>query len=157
MPHRTKFRSTIPLHIFSLFPAMICNLKWVTVLKMRPFLFVGLRYLSIWKIEIWKKTKKLVWKQIGEKFSNGGILLCPWKNVMLVVCQILNICKYEVLFDQKRVTCKYYLSRKLCYFTIYFTMSFFFFFSFFFVIADLKNFTWCNVIQQIKKVSPNIF
>ena len=31
---------------------------------------------------------------------------------------------------------------------------FFFFFFFFFAIADLKNFTWCNVIQQIKKVSP---
>ena len=30
-------------------------------------------------------------------------------------------------------------------------MSFLFFF---FAIADLKNFTWCNVIQQIKKVLP---
>ena len=29
------------------------------------------------------------------------------------------------------------------------------FFFFFLAIADLKNFTWCNVIQQIKKVSPN--
>ena len=39
---------------------------------------------------------------------------------------------------------------KLWYIAIYFTIFFFFF-----VIADLKNFTWCNVIQQIEKVSPN--
>ena len=26
----------------------------------------------------------------------------------------------------------------------------------FFAIADLKKFTWCNVIQQIKKVSPKL-
>ena len=32
----------------------------------------------------------------------------------------------------------------------------FFFFFFFFAIADLKIFSWCNVIQQIKKVSPYI-
>ena len=28
---------------------------------------------------------------------------------------------------------------------------------FYFATADLKKFTWCNVIQQIKKVSPNTF
>ena len=30
------------------------------------------------------------------------------------------------------------------------------FFFFFFAIANLKNFSWCNVIQQIKKVSPYV-
>ena len=38
---------------------------------------------------------------------------------------------------------------KLQYMTIYFTMPFF-------AIADLKNFTWSSVIQQIKKVLPNV-
>ena len=32
---------------------------------------------------------------------------------------------------------------------------FLFLFFFFFCDADLKNFSWCKVIQQIKKVSPN--
>ena len=45
---------------------------------------------------------------------------------MLLVCQIINICNYEVLFGlicQKLVTCKYY--------------------------PNSEN--WCNVIQQIKR------
>ena len=71
---------------------------------------------------------------------------------MLLVCQILSICKYEVLFGlfyQKnghlQMSPKF---RELWYIMIYFTMSFF---------CDHRSkiITWCNVIQQIKKVLPN--
>ena len=58
-----------------------------------------------------RSEKKMGWRQIGEKFPTVGMLLFPWKYVMLLFCQIVNICNYEVLFDKKKkVTCKYYSS-----------------------------------------------
>ena len=37
-----------------------------------------------------KKKKKLVWRQIDDKFPNIGILLFPWKNVMLLFVKFLT-------------------------------------------------------------------
>ena len=58
--------------------------------------------------------KKKVRRQIGKKFPNIRHTVVPVKKiVMLLVCQILNICNYEVLFGliyQKMVTCKCYPS-----------------------------------------------
>ena len=77
---------------------------------------------------------------------------------MLLVCQILNICNYQVLFwfnfIKKMVTCKCY--PHLGNYVHDMSNNLFHHIFFFFAIADLKNFTWCNVFQQIKKVSPNI-
>ena len=100
----------------------------------------------------------MVRTQFGEKFPSIGVLLFPWKKGMLLVCQILNNCNYQVLFwfnfikkwSLANVTHIWEIMYMTCL-TICFTISFFFF-----AIADLKNFTWCNVIQQIKKVSPYI-
>ena len=86
----------------------ICLLSTVLLLG-ETFFICWITLPTDLKIEIWK-IKKWVWRQIGNKFPNIGILLFPWKNVMLLVCQILDICNYEVLFDQKMVTCKYYSS-----------------------------------------------
>ena len=74
---------------------------------------------------------------------------------MLLVCQILNTCNYEVLFDQKRALANIIQVWKII---VFYDLNhhILFFFFFFFAITDLKIFTWCNVIQQMKKVSPYI-
>ena len=82
-------------------------------IKATPFLFVGLRYPLIWKIEIWKKKigSETNWWEIS-KYRHTFVPLKKKNNLMLLVCQILNICN-EVLFDliyQKMVTCKCYPS-----------------------------------------------
>ena len=119
-----------------------CFWSWLNFLKVRHevlrlynppfkatlFLFVGLRYPLIWKIAIWQK--KLFRRQVGNKFTNIGILLFPWKMLCLLIYQILNICNYEVLFGliyQKMVTCKCYAKFEK-YSIQHLTMSFFLFF-----------------------------
>ena len=68
------------------------------------------------------------WWEIS-KFRHTFI---PLKNVMLLVCQILNICKLWSVVWSKNSHLQILLKfRKLQYFTIYFTTSFFFFFFFF--------------------------
>ena len=75
---------------------------------------------------------------------------------MLFVCQILNISNYEALFDQK-VHVSLAIIIQVWKITVFYDLfhHVFFSFYFFFAIADLKNFIWCNVIQQIKRVLPN--
>ena len=53
----------------------------------------------MWEIEICKK-KKMVQRQIGDRFSDIGILFAPpcKKKSMLLISQILNIYNYKVLF-----------------------------------------------------------
>ena len=87
-----------------IFHMYLCNL---ILLKIRRYLFYLLYYVT--RRSEKSRLKKMVQGQIGEKCPNVGILLFPWKKFMLLVCQILNICNYEVLFGliyQKLVTCR---------------------------------------------------
>ena len=120
---------------------------------MTPFLFVGLRYPPIWKIEIFK-LKKMVRRQIDEKFPNVGILFCFHEKKLYVSywLEILNKYNNKVSFEYqylinypKLVTCK-------CYPSLENHDTFHHLFLFF----SEKNFSWCNIIQQTKKVWPYV-
>ena len=79
----------------------------------------------------------MVRRQIGKEFLNIGILFVPLKKIYQIwslvnVNQVWKIMVHNDLFHHAL-------------------------FFFFFAINYLKNFTWCNAIQQIKKVSPYYF
>ena len=86
-----------------------------------------------------KKKTQLDQRQIANKFPNIGIFLFPWKNVTFLVCQILDICNYEVLFDQKWSLANITRFWKITVFYDEFHHVLFFFF-FFFGNCQSKNF-----------------
>ena len=74
--------------------------------KARPFLFGGLRYLPIWKIEIWKKTKKK--NDLGtncQQISKYKAYFSSAEKTLMLICHILNIYNYKkVLFGYLNIS-----------------------------------------------------
>ena len=50
------------------------------------------------KLRFVKKKKKWFRDNLTINFQKKAYFLLPWKNLMLLISQILNICNYKVLF-----------------------------------------------------------
>ena len=67
-------------------------------MNLRRELFYLLDYITRRSEKFRFVKEKMVQRQIGDKFSDIGILFAPLNKTLLLISQILNINNYKVLF-----------------------------------------------------------